>query len=87
MLDLTEPSATPRTGAPAAPNTAVRLSSSVASPTRVEVPCASMAETVAGSTPACSQARCTARRWPIGLGAVMPLPLPSLEPPMPRMTA
>ena len=38
--------------APARPKTSVRLSSSVASPTRVEVPCASTADAVAGSTPA-----------------------------------
>ncbi len=87
MFDFTDPSATPCTGAPAAPNTAVRLSSSVASPTRVDVPCASIDETVPGSTAARSQARCTASRWPIGLGAVMPLPLPSLDPSMPRITA
>ena len=34
-----------------------------------------------------SQARSTASCWPTGLGAVMPLPLPSEEPPMPRITA
>ena len=33
------------------------------------------------------QARSTASRWPTGLGAVMPLPLPSLEPPTPSSTA
>ena len=52
---------------------------------RVEVPCASIS--VAGrrvDSPACAQARSTASRWPTGLGAVMPLPLPSLEPPMPE---
>ncbi len=43
--------------------------------------------TVAGSSPAMRQARSTASRWPIGFGAVMPLPLPSLEPAMPRITA
>ena len=87
MFDLTDPSAMLCVGAPAAPNTSVRLCSSVASPTRVDVPCASTEVTVAGSSPAMSQARWTASRWPIGFGAVMPLPLPSLEPPMPRMTA
>jgi hypothetical protein len=87
MFDLTDPSAMPRAGAPAAPNTASRLSSSVASPTRVEVPWASMADTVAGSTPAMLQARDTASCCPTGFGAVMPLPLPSDEPATPRMTA
>ncbi len=87
MLDFTEPSAMECGAAPAAPKTAVRLVSSEASPTRVEVPCASTAPAVDGSTPARSQARCTASCWPTGFGAVMPLPLPSEEPPTPRMTA
>ena len=86
MFDLTEPSAMLCAGAPAAPKTSVRLWSSVASPTRVDVPCASTEVTEAGSSPATSQARWTARRCPIGFGAVMPLPFPSLEPAMPRMT-
>jgi len=42
---------------------------------------------LARQRPAPCQARSTARRWPIGLGAVIPLPLPSLEPPTPRTTA
>ena len=87
MLDFTEPRAIERGAAPAAPKTAVRLASSEASPTRVEVPWASTAPAVAGSAPARSQARSTASCWPTGLGAVMPLPLPSDEPPTPRMTA
>ena len=60
MFDLTEPSAIEPAPAPAAPNTLVRLSSSDASPTRVDVPCASIMVAVAGSTPACRQARSTA---------------------------
>jgi hypothetical protein len=87
MFDLTEPSAMLPRAAPAGPNTAVRLSSSAASPTLVEVPCASMADTLAGSTPACRQARSMASRWPTGFGAVIPLPLPSLDPAMPSSTA
>ena len=87
MLDLTEPSATDPCGIPLPPKTAVRLSSSEASPTRVDVPCPSMRETVAGSTPALCQARAIASRCPTGFGAVIPLPLPSLEPPIPSSTA
>ena len=86
MLDFTEPSATDPGASPAAPKTASSEASSAASPTRVEVPCASTAPTVPGSTPALAQARVTASCCPTGLGAVMPLPLPSEEPPTPRMT-
>ncbi len=86
MLDLTEPSAIWPGLAPAPPKTSDSDSSSAASPTRVDVPCASMAVTVAGSRPERSQARRTASCWPTGLGAVMPLPLPSEEPPTARMT-
>ena len=42
MLDLTDPSAIEWFAAPALRNTSVKLASSVASPTRVEVPWASM---------------------------------------------
>ena len=87
MLDLTDPSAIEPVAAPALPKTSVKLASSVASPTRVEVPCASMQEASAGSSPAIGQARSTASRCPTGLGAVIPLPLPSLEPPRPSSTA
>ena len=86
MLDFTEPRAIEPALAPAAPKILSMLSNSVASPTRVDVPCASMAVAVAGSTPARSQARATANCWPTGLGAVMPLPLPSEEPPTERIT-
>ena len=86
MFDLTDPRAIVPGATPAAPKILARLSSSAASPTLVDVPCASIAPTVAGSTPERSQARETASCWPIGLGAVMPLPLPSEEPPMLRMT-
>ena len=68
-------------------NTVERLSTSTTSPTLVLVPWASTRPQVAGSRPAFSHARATASRWPIGFGAVMPLPLPSDEPPIPRTTA
>ena len=42
---------------------------------------------VAGDTPAFSQARSMQNLCPIGFGAVMPFPFPSLEAPTPRMTA
>ena len=63
------------------------LSTSTTSPTLVEVPWPSMSVAVAGDRPAFSQARSMQIFCPIGLGAVMPLPLPSLDPPMPRSTA
>ena len=85
MFDFTEPRAIEPGLAPAAPKIARTLSNSEASPTRVEVPCASIAVAKDGSTPARSQAREMASFCPTGLGAVMPLPLPSDEPPMPRM--
>jgi hypothetical protein len=87
MFDFTEPSAMDPGAAPAFPNTFVMLSSSAASPTRVDVPCASIADALAGSTPACCHAPSTANRCPTGFGAVMPLPLPSLDPAAPSSTA
>ena len=51
MLDLTEPRAIEPGAAPAAPKTAVRLASSEASPTRVEVPWASTAPRCGGVHP------------------------------------
>ena len=87
MLDLTEPSAIEPLAAPALRNTSVKLASSVASPTRVDVPCASMQVASTGSAPATCHARSTASRCPTGLGAVMPLPRPSLEPATPSSTA
>ena len=51
MFDFTEPSAIERGAAPAAPKTAVRLASSEASPTRVEVPWASTAPGRGGVDP------------------------------------
>jgi len=87
MLDFTEPSATDPGASPAPANASVSAWTSATSPTRVEVPCPSMRPTPRGETPAFSQARSIASLCPTGLGAVMPLPRPSLAPPMPRMTA
>ncbi len=87
MLDLTEPRAIDPGAAPWAAKISSRAPSSVASPTRVDVPWASSMPIELGSAPAFSHARRTASFCPIGLGAVMPLPLPSEDPPMPRMTA
>ncbi len=87
MLDLTEPRAMDPGATPWAAKISSRAPSSVASPTRVDVPCASSIPMEPGSTPALRHARLTASFWPTGLGAVMPLPLPSDEPPIPRMTA
>src|SRR5450755_4266280 len=51
MLDLTEPRAIDPAGRPAPVNAPVRLAISTASPTGVEVPCASTIEQVAGDSP------------------------------------
>ena len=85
MLLLAEPRAIEPFGAPL--KIEARLSTSTTSPTLVLVPCASTSVAVAGSIPASSQARCVESCWPIGFGAVMPLPLPSDEAPTPRITA
>ncbi len=87
MFDFTDPSGIDPASAPAAPITCARLSTSTTSPTRVDVPWPSMRPAVAGDSPAFFQARSIASLWPTGFGAVMPLPRPSLEPPMPRSTA
>ena len=87
MFDFTEPSATDPLGTPAAARTSPIAVASTTSPTRVLVPWASISEHWAGDSPADAQARSTAMRCPTGLGAVMPLPRPSLAPPMPRSTA
>ena len=87
MFDLTEPSAIDP-GATWLPEKAsMRVLSSTASPTLVEVPWPSIRVHSAGETPALRQARSTAKRCPTGLGAVIPLPLPSLALPTPRTTA
>ena len=87
MFDLTEPSGTEPVARPASPKTALSDSTSTTSPTRVEVPCPSSRPRLLRGTPAACHARWMARRWPTGLGAVMPLPRPSLDPAMPRSTA
>ncbi len=87
MFDLTEPSATEPGARPAPANASPRLVTSTTSPTRVDVPWPSTSEQADGARPDLAQARCTASFCPIGLGAVMPLPLPSLDPAMPRITA
>jgi hypothetical protein len=87
MFDFTEPSGIDPTGTPSLPNTSVSASTSTTSPTAVDVPCPSTSEHVDGATPARSQARSTASFCPIGLGAVMPLPFPSLDPATPSSTA
>ena len=87
MLDLTEPSGMEPGAAPAGTKTLCSASASLRSPTRVDVPCASMRPTAAGSRPDRRHARSIARRCPTGFGAVMPLPLPSLEAPKASSTA
>ena len=87
MFDFTEPRAMLPRAMSADANTSAMLLTSTTSPTRVDVPCASTIEQDSGDRPALRQARSTASRWPTGFGAVMPLPRPSLAPPMPRTTA
>ena len=87
MFDFTEPRAIDPCAAPAPPKTSDMACASTTSPTAVDVPCPSMSVAVAGESPEASQARSMARRWPMMLGAVMPLPRPSLAPATPRMTA
>ena len=87
MFDFTEPSAIEPGARPAPANASPRLFNSTWSPTAVEVPWPSISEHSAGDTPALLHARSIASFWPIGFGAVMPLPLPSLDPAMPRTTA
>ena len=87
MLDLTDPSAIDPGAICEPENASVSAPSSTASPTRVEVPWPSISEQSAGDSPAFCHARSTANRWPMGFGAVMPLPLPSLALPTPRTTA
>ena len=87
MLDLTDPSATEPGSTPAPEKTSMRLVTSTTSPTRVDVPWPSISVHWAGDRPELRHARSTESRCPVGLGAVMPLPLPSLAPPIPRTTA
>jgi hypothetical protein len=87
ICDLTEPSAILCLMGVPSMSTLAALSISETSPTRVEVPWPSSKVMVAGSSPARFHARWMAKRWPMGLGAVMPLPRPSLAPPTPRITA
>ena len=87
MFDFTEPRAIDPGASEGSPKPSARLATSTTSPTFVEVPWPSTRVAVAGSRPALRQARSTASRCPIGFGAVMPLPRPSLEPAIPRITA
>ena len=87
MFDLIDPSGMLPGGRSHSANARPMLSSSMTSPTRVDVPCPSMYDAAAGERPAFFQARSMAFLGPMGLGAVIPLPRPSLAPPMPRITA
>ncbi len=87
MLDFTDPRATDPGASCAPAKASAMLPTSTTSPTAVEVPWPSISVHSSGDSPALRQLRSTARRWPTGLGAVMPLPLPSLAPPTPRTTA
>ena len=82
MFDFTDPSAT----GPSAPNVSCRHCTSTTSPTFVDVPWPSTIPHVRGDSPAAFHARSMASFWPSGLGAVRPLPLPSLEAPTARIT-
>ncbi len=87
MFDLTEPRAIEAVGRPAPRKASCIVSTSTTSPTLVDVPWPSTRSPGAGDSPARAQARVIANFCPAGLGAVMPFPLPSLDPPIPRITA
>ena len=87
MLDFTEPRATDPGGRGVPANASVMLWTSTTSPTLVDVPWPSTSEHDSGESPDFLQARSTESLWPIGFGAVIPLPLPSLDPATPRTTA
>jgi hypothetical protein len=87
MLPFTEPMgmAAPAGTRPAI--TSARAATSVASPSAVDVPCASTRPRSAGSTPARASARIMARTCPSFRGAHRPFPLPSQDEPTPRTIA
>ena len=87
IIDFTEPMAALSGGAPASSSIVESASASVRSPTTVPVPWASNRPTVVGEMPAFAYARLRASIWPSGRGAVSPFARPSLEPPMPWITA
>ncbi len=87
MFDFTDPIGTEPGVSPALAKTSASAVSSTTSPTRVDVPWPSISPQASGDSPDLAQARSTASFWPIGLGAVMPLPRPSLDPAIPRTTA
>jgi hypothetical protein len=88
MLDFTDPSPTGGAGAsPSASNTRRRVAISTLSPARVAEPWASISPTVVGSSPAACQARSMASAWPLLAGLISVAARPSLDTPVPRMTA
>jgi hypothetical protein len=86
IIDLTEPS-TARRPSPAGPNTCASVASSAPSPAGVPVPCASTRPTVAGSSRAASHARRSASTCPSIAGVMRLAERPSLDTPVPRITA
>jgi len=91
IIDLTDPiTAGARPPAGRGPKTWAIVASSAASPVGVAVPCASSmpsASAAIGSSPASAQARRTAITWPVLSGLNRLAARPSLEVPVPRMTA
>ncbi len=66
---------------------AISACTSIGSPSRVPVPCASTASTSAGPSPATASARRITRSWAGPLGAVSPLEAPLWLTALPRTTA
>ena len=87
IIDFTDPSPIELFFIEPLSHTLQSVSASTASPTDVDVPCASMSCTVSGVICALSRALRMASICPLGLGAVIPFPLPSLEAPMPLTMA
>ncbi len=87
IIDLIEPSPARVMPASAGPKTSRSVASSAESPAGVAVPCASTSPTVAGSRPETSHARRNASTWPWACGLMRLVARPSLDTPVPRMTA
>nr|WP_040452987.1 hypothetical protein [Hydrocarboniphaga effusa] len=87
IIDLTEPmtGVVPCSRGP--PKKRASVSSSVTSPAVVPVPCASTRPMSSREMPACPQAFSSASSWPVAEGATRLLLRPSLDEPLPSMTA
>jgi len=87
ILVLTEPMAQKCLRSVSAAKASVRAATSIGSPRRVPVPCASTRVMLSAAIPASSQTRRSSAVCEAALGAVMPLVRPSWLMPAPRITA